>query len=264
VQTIALQHGVITSHSFEYKFTPNERGGSGPNSKLSVVPSKFAVYGVSTKEVLQRMQYPHARIAVTGSPQYDTAVRFSKLLDRRQILKTLNVNPDRKVITLTTQPIQMKELFMRLVLNAVKNLKNVLLIVKPHPSEGGKWYTDFIERMPTRNAMVLPPDYNTMKALCVSDLVITMFSTTALEAMMLAKPVITINLEKGTTSPFAKGGSILNVSTSKELLEAINRVLTNDDFRRRLLSRQNIFLSEQLQGIDGQSSKRVINLINSR
>jgi hypothetical protein len=261
IQTIALQHGIITPHSFEYKFTSNEKRNRGPNSKLSVLPTKFAVYGASTKKVLQRLLYPTARIAVTGSPQYDTLFHFKKLLDRNRILKALNVDPDKRIITLTTQPILTKEVLMRIVLNAVKGLEDVVLVVKPHPAENKKSYADFIEKTKIPNAIVLASDYNTMKALCVCDLVITMFSTTALEAMMLEKPVITINVEEETASPFAKGGPTMNVSTSKELLQAINGVLTNHDLRKSLIDRQNTFLSEQMYGMDGQSSKRATDFI---
>ena len=266
VSTIAILHGVVTKNSLEYMITPNEKGEDA-NSKLWVIPTKLAVYGQYTKHALQALRYPSENIAITGHPDYDVLFGLERLLDKEEILRELRINShERKIITFTTQALwsmKSRENLLRAVLEATKKLQNVILLIKPHPGENEDWHKKIVKEMGVRNAIVLDRHYSTAKALFVCDLMITSSSTTAMEAMALDKPVITINLEGKTEYyPYAKSGAAIGVFNPEYLLPTIEDVLQNENLRRKLAKRRQKFLSEHICKTDGRSSERIVNLIS--
>lgn len=266
VPTIAIQHGVITTNSLEYTIATSEKGEDA-NSKLWVIPTKLAVYGQYTKKALETLLYPSDNIAITGHPDYDVLFKLERLIDKKEILRELGIKSDQKrIITFTTQALwsmKSRENLLRTILEAVKKLEDVILLIKPHPGENEDWHKKIIKEMGVRNAIVLDRHYNTAKALFVCDLMITSYSTTALEAMALDKPVITVNLEDETELfPYAKSGAAIGVSNSEDLLRTINSVFGNENLRRKLAEHRQNFLAEHIYKIDGRASERITNLVS--
>ena len=267
VPTIAIQHGVITTNSLEYTIAPNEKGEDA-NSKLWILPTKLAVYGDYTKKVLEALLYPSDNITITGHPDYDVLFRLEKTIDKKEILKDLGIKSDQKrIITFTTQALwsmKSREKLLRTVLEVVKKLEDVILLIKPHPGENENWHKKIIKEMGVQNAIVLNRDCNTAKALFVCDLMITSYSTTALEAIALNKPIITLNLQNEREPyPYAESGATIGVFRSEDLSYTIENALENKNLRRKLAERRQKFLSEHVCKSDGRSSERIVNLISN-
>jgi len=266
VPTLAILHGVITGNSLEYLTMPNEKGEDA-NSKLPVIPTRLAVYGPYTKRALETLSYPSNAIVITGHPDYDVLFGSERLLRKEEILKEIGVDhSDRRIITFTAQALwsmKTREDLLRAVLEAAKDLQGVTLLIKPHPAEKADWHRKIVREMGVTNATVLDSQYATAKALFVCDLMITSSSTTAMEAMALNKPVITMNLEgKGEFYPYAKSGAAIGVYTSADILGAIKEVFSDGELREKLARSRRKFLSEHLYKPDGRASERISDLVS--
>ena len=91
---------------------------------------------------------------------------------------------------------------------------------------------------------------------------ITTFSTSGLEAVVLNKPVITINLT-GRPDPvdYAEKGVAIGVYKGKNLYYAINNALYNEDVRKSLLRERKKYKRDYF--LDGKASERISNVIES-
>lgn len=265
VPIVAIQHGVFTTNSLEYEVKPNEKG-EDVNSKMGVIPTKLAVYGDYSKNVLETFSYPLDRLVVTGHPDYDVLVKLENFLDKKKIVADLGINSNHKIITFTTQSLwsmKSREKIFRAVVNATKDLQDTTLLIKPHPSEDEAWHKELLKELGANNAVVVDRHYCTPKTLFVCDLMITSYSTTAMEAMVLNKPVITIDLEDETENfPYAKSGATIGVFDAVDLLPAINDVFTNEHVRRKLAENRKNFLSNHIFKTDGLASDRIVKLIS--
>lgn len=101
------------------------------------------------------------------------------------------------------------------VMEAVKEMPGCQLIIKLHPRDE---YTQSYQRM--KNELKIKPiiskELNIYKALYVCDVMITKFSTTAIEAAVLGKPVIVLNLtSKFDPAGYVKSGIALGVYKKK-------------------------------------------------
>jgi CDP-glycerol glycerophosphotransferase (TagB/SpsB family) len=90
----------------------------------------------------------------------------------------------------------------------------------------------------------------------------TVHSTVALEAMLLNKPVITINLT-GTPDymPYAESGAALGVYREEDLVPAIRKALRDPQVIEEMAQSREKFISEYAYKPDGQAAKRIAELI---
>jgi glycosyltransferase involved in cell wall biosynthesis len=96
-----------------------------------------------------------------------------------------------------------------------------------------------------------------------SRVMVTIFSTTALEAMMLDVPVITVNTRnRPDLMPYAGSGAALGVRDLGDLEDAIRRAATDEKTREGLAAGRKRFLSSHLYKMDSRSSERVLLLLS--
>lgn len=84
-----------------------------------------------------------------------------------------------------------------------------------------------------------------------------------LEAMLLDKPLITINLTKREDRvPYAEQGAAIGVYGQNDLLSAIKSVLSNQKTISRLRTRRKQFIEKYSYRIDGKAKERFSYLVN--
>jgi 3-deoxy-D-manno-octulosonic-acid transferase len=87
-------------------------------------------------------------------------------------------------------------------------------------------------------------------------------STTALEAMILDKPVIIVDFIKNPfPTPYTESGAAIGVYKEEDLAPTIEKVLHNQKVQKELKNNRKQFVYEHAYKIDGQASKRVVDLI---
>ncbi len=196
VPVIELQHGLIgRSHVGYAYFLPANYQGELP------LPSKILVYGEAFKKAIIEAgnAFNAGMIEVTGSPRI---VRFMKRVEsegrdniRGATRRRLGLAKGPFVVTVTTQPTTSNCLSVFLS-HAIKELEDteVVLCIKPHPSELGTWrssYSDLLADPHVR--VVLEKDVDLYELLIASDIHVTVYSTVFLESLALGTPNILVN-----------------------------------------------------------------------
>jgi len=224
---------------------------------------KIAVTGEFAKDILIECGVDENRLVVTGRPTYDLLVRAEEHFKKDEICRSLVLDPTKRIIAYTTEnlPQNESESMVYAICKAVKEFSGLQFVVKVHPSELD---LSMYQRV-TRNIGVdalITRDANIYEVLYVSDLVITGFSATALDAMILDKPVITVNFTGlKDPLPFAESGAALGVYEEKDLVPAVKIGLYDKDAGEKLREAREKFVHEHSYRKDGQSTERVIKLI---
>jgi len=232
-----------------------------------IIADKIAVQGNFTKKILLKMGCNPKDIVITGQPRYDLLA--NRKFDKDKVFKEFDLNPNKKLVLLTTQPMRFwggegKEALIRGVLLAMKELTQYQLLIKLHPMEEKEYnfYARITKEIGVDAKIVYDADIYELINAC--DVMVTGFSTTVFEAVILDKPVITINLtHKPDLMPYAESGIAVGVSRVEDIKPAIKKALENTGLRKRLEKNRKKFIREHLYKIDGKSTERVVNLIEA-
>jgi glycosyltransferase involved in cell wall biosynthesis len=266
VPTIALQHGVFGLTEPGYKHNQNEISiASGDKTHCCPLPDKTAVFGPYYQKLLYDVgNYSKGSVIVTGSPRYDSIINMRDELNSIKIFSQLKLNPDKKLIVYTSQPINKMESdrILSCILKSITNFPNTQLVIKMHPSER-LVNKELLAKFDVERVTIIKT-IDIYELLNACDVMITPFSTTALEAMILDKPVITLNLTGLPDKiPYAKSGAAIGVCNDDELTPALKSIFEDDDVKQELASKRKDFVCEHAYEMDGFASKRIVEAIDN-
>ncbi|MFC1927493.1 UDP-N-acetylglucosamine 2-epimerase [Chloroflexota bacterium] len=223
---------------------------------------KKAVMGENMKNLYIECGVEPDRIAVTGAANFDVLFNRDREKDRQALLVS-SIDSNKKIILFTTQHIAFPETQRMLigVINAVSRMNDVQLIVKVHPREDIMNYKALAEEFHEIGLHVVR-DIDLYALINNCELLITKYSTTALEAIMLDKPVITINLSgEPTPVPYAEEGAALGVYRLEDIYQAILKVLHDEEARSRLKTGRERFVRRWAGEPDGKAAQRIVMLM---
>jgi UDP-N-acetylglucosamine 2-epimerase len=227
------------------------------------VVDKIAVPGDYARGILRNCGVDEKRLVVTGYPSYDALVQAENHFQRNVICRKLELDPEKRILVFTTEnlPVREGEQLARVVYRSVKEFPSMQFVVKVHPSESDlSIYGNLAKEFGLK--VVITKDASIYEVLYVCDLVITGFSATALDAMMLDKPVITVNLTgMEDPIPFAESGAAIGVHNEKNLIKALEKGLYDEASRKSLESAREKFVYEHAYKSDGKATARVVTLI---
>ncbi|MBW6491805.1 MAG: UDP-N-acetylglucosamine 2-epimerase [Lentimicrobium sp.] len=254
IRTIGIQHGNIHELHPAYRFTAND-------INRNLICDSTIVWGDYWKEFLRNISgYPSDRLFTAGQSRTDI---IPLLLERREILTKQLGLPGKDIVVFASQLQQDPSLRERAafdVFNAVKEIKNLHLVVKLHPSEAG--YPEFYHRIAKiagcKNYTVTSGmDLYQLIAAC--KIVITCFSTVGSEAIYFNKPLIILDHLEQDIQGYISQGVAFKAVGSKEMEVLIIKILTNeltpDENATKKFIRRNAF------SIDGNTSERIIDFI---
>jgi UDP-N-acetylglucosamine 2-epimerase len=266
IPTAAAQHGEIVPTHQGY-FSVNDLSGIEQQANPIIpVADKTFVWGEHYKDVLLSLGYSEDSIEVTGSPKYDEISEIIENQDKKQVLGEYSIKPKgRKIVLWTTQCLGLtNEENMKnfKALASVADSLDILILIKQHPREELK-YDKMIEKymLPHSNIQLLPKNAHTLSLINISDIVITKFSTTALETLAFDKELIILNLSNESDRvSYVKDGVAAGAYTEKQLIGVIKKMLENKNGKSE---KRKDYLEKFLYNIDGQASKRIIKEINN-
>jgi len=266
IPTLGIQHGIIEPHSFGYFHTKDEiLTRNFLDFSFCPIPDKTAVSGEYYKKILTKYgSYSADKIIVTGQPKYDILAHVTKIYNKKKICDQLKISPDKKIIVFASQPHpeHVNEFLFRSLFKAVKEIPNTQLVIKLHPNEYDKSLHERIAREVNID-VVITKDVNLFELLNACDILMTISSTVALEAMILGKPVIIVDLKtKPDETSFVKSDAAIGVHESEDIKPAIVKVLNDKKIRKKLESNMKGFVYDHAYKIDGSASKRIVKLIN--
>jgi hypothetical protein len=227
----------------------------------------MAVLSPAARDWFIREGFPPGRLFVIGQPRFDLILK--QRFDRAKLMKELGIPDDIGIIVLATQPMveaflwaeRERRKFIETVAGAMPDFPEKRLVIKLHPDEDEAIYRRLLHDMGD-DKIVVCRDTDTYELLHASDLLITVYSTVAIEAMLFNKPVITVNLfSKADIFPYARSGAALGVYRAEELVPAIRKALYDAATREELARKSREFTGEQIYKPDGQASKRGAELV---
>jgi hypothetical protein len=196
IHNVIIQHGLINKYSLQ-AFLPFEG-------------EYFLAWGEYTKDYLVENFVDEKKIVLTGGINFDETLKITP--DKAKIAAYLGVDPDKKWIVFTTQqkgtgdcPSE-EEIHLGITesAKAAMRYKDYQLIFQVHPSQS---IDDVLKKLDnvTENTAVAGRYKNTEELIAASDGLITFFSTTAVDALILNKPIMLINMsEDRDFLPFVK------------------------------------------------------------
>jgi hypothetical protein len=146
------------------------------------------------------------------------------------------------------------------LVRAVEALPGVRCIVKPHPAEPPDAYARVVRELAASRVTVLGPGADLTALLHAADALVTVESLSAVEALVLGRPVLVLNMPTNL-SELVAGGAALGVAEGEDPAPALRAVLLDAGTRRRLAEAREGYLSRVAAGVDGNATARIHALI---
>ncbi len=249
----------VSEHSFTWK---------------NLATDFVALEGDFARRVFLSCGISEGRLFITGQPRFDFVPYKDKVFNADRIYNKLGISRDKKIVTLTTNPVVInireneKVILLREVYGALKELGDYHLVVKLHPSD----FDGTLEKAVARDVgltnvtIARDVDIETFELFYVSDLVITTVSTTGPEAIVMDRLLIQVTLSQNEPAwmPCASSGAALGVDRQEMIKPTILDALKNlEEIKRRLSPYRERFVTDQYYRLDGRSAERVVNLMDS-
>ena len=232
-----------------------------------LIKNKIAVWGDIIKDYLIRVKaIPENKIIVSGSPKYDSFSRIEKNKKRK------------KIMLVTIRPITMvgegprielyekyKNTLDKLILIS-NNIENLEIIFKLHPQQNPSNQI-IIDMIKKNNNKIKILQFNPIKELLSDcDLHVNIApdnfdaSTVILEAMIMGKPTLNIQLQKNEIEfEFMKAGAIKTINYDSDIKEAIFDLISHHGTEELFNNSQN-FLNKYMKN-RGNAAKKLIDLM---
>jgi UDP-N-acetylglucosamine 2-epimerase len=209
------------------------------------------------------------RVTVTGLPRWDGMAQLVSQANGKdsasEVRRDLGLGIEDRLIVLATQPSwpSHTEKMIRAVMLAMAEFPDVRLVLKIHPRESLETYLRLLDNPRYAHCDVgVVADVDLHALLATSEVVVTAFSNVALEAALLDKPVLTVNLTgESDPLPFAQNGVSAGARTRDEIIEQINSLLNDPMALHALRARRHRYMEHNSQLLDGQATKRVTELV---
>lgn len=212
------------------------------------------------------------RITVVGSPVLASLEACASTLDTGQATrKMLQISSDCKVVLLLTCAMtehghwngDRRAMLVNMVVDALdKELKQgTKLLIKIHPAESIDDYRN-IEAI-DGNRVILRNGMSSKDAIIACDVVLVGgYSTTVLEAGVLRRPVLLLNLFGSAKAiPYDEMGLAVEVTDSASLTEQATRLLHDANYEETMLARARSFFASNREAMDGDPVERLSSLI---
>ena len=288
IPTLLVQEGTIaTSYDLNFSWTYSGRLRTslnllGRKIRNRIFPAtnqvkyghggatKIAVWGNYTKNLLIAENVDASKIVVTGSPRYD---RFCNLnINKKNIMQKLGLLQHKSTVLYIDQRLIQNRIFSeketyeytRDIFKAVLQLPETQLVVKLREGPGkdvSLKLTNRIIKDIKRNNEIVVTDKYLYELLIIADVVIIFYSTVGMEAILLDKPVVSVNFSGFEPYPYVKSGAVLGCYTPEDIRPTIKRALYNQSTKHLLAEKRKNFIYNHLYKRDGKTSKRIANLI---
>ncbi|MEK7622419.1 MAG: hypothetical protein AAB430_00980 [Patescibacteria group bacterium] len=230
---------------------------------------KIALPGDFVKNQLIKIGVPEKKLTVVGDLQQQNKPKLTK----KQIYRLLGVDKlDKKIALLISfGPSQMipkpeKAAFFQLASRAVAAGKNTVLVIKPHPSEKRYRVLEELKEWGIANAIVTDNNQlELVELLNVCSVVLQTWSMTVFEAIMMNRPVISVNPFKkdyGFFLPIIKDGGAVTVTNRRGLTKWLT-ILTdpNQPQTKQELQQAKQACARYITVHGGQAVDKILNLL---
>lgn len=255
---VGLQHGPITEGKLQYFYSHmlDDTRNDG-YIRSYPLPDTILVDGESAKKYLVEGGFPESRIVVTGGVRYD---QLFEAVTKEKSSVTENDRDDGRPTCTVFFGLSDFEPMARIVVPGLKEHGGYRVNLKPHPSaieETVETIKKCAEEANYQEFDIVDTDAHDL--IIRSDVVISSYSSTAVETLAFEKPLIYVAPRNSIdVSPFTDADFIPKVKSIKGLVEALDRV-NDTDYEDELES----FLDDFFYRRDGESMDRLLGLYRS-
>ena len=229
----------------------------------------FAVMGAAFREQFVRQGVRGKQIVATGHPTHDTVFRRAETIDavrRTSIRRRYGLASDRTIVLYATQPVLWRKVMtretlernVRAIASAVGEQPGCELVLKLHPRENPADY-GFCTTLDPPVRVIAQAEMPDLIASC--DLFISSSSSTVLLAMMLDRPIVTVNFDAVPHfDQFEAIGGTVHVRTHAQFAAAFDRLL-GDQQAGEQLRRQRQDVVARYTRFDGHAAARIADLL---
>jgi CDP-glycerol glycerophosphotransferase (TagB/SpsB family) len=136
----------------------------------------------------------------------------------------------------------------------------VRCLVKPHPAEPAAAYEADRRAAAAERTRILPSGADLMELLQAADALVTVESLSAVEALVLDRPVVVLNMPTNLRE-LVESGAARGVPAGEDPRPALQAVLFDEAARAELAAARARYLSEVAHGVDGQATARLLALL---
>lgn len=220
----------------------------------TIIPTRashYFVWGNNYKKWLEKRGIPSSKIKITGNLRFEYENQ-GKHLSKAEFIKQLNIPSNHLIITFTAQnfPAIVNLKIMDWITKTYNKLP-ITFIIKPHPVEAFD-YTNFLQKS---RIILAPKHFRLYDILINSDFIMTISSTTAIEAAMLKKGIIILQpelpyhyeLNNNDFNAFlVKSGAGIAIYDHQELKVNLKKLVEDKGFRDKIINQGQQFLSDTL------------------
>jgi CDP-glycerol glycerophosphotransferase (TagB/SpsB family) len=223
----------------------------------------FCVSGFQSKSLKEKFLKDTKEIVITGQPRFDSLARADKFFNRNGICRKFGLISDKKILLWATDSglsVEESKENISTVYDAAKAVENAQLVIKLHPAEDQE--APLYKQNHHYAPVIIGGKQAISELLYVCDVMITKASTTALEAAILNRPIIVLNLSgEPDPMPYVEKSVALGVYKKEDLVPTIRKILYDEKIREKLAKQREKFVYEYAYIQDGKASERVANLI---
>ena len=259
VPTVAVQHGIVYPGYYSYRHGPDEADCPRPD--------RTAVFGESARRILLELgHYEPAGLVVTGSPKFDDLLAAASRWDRSEIRRRLDVAASERLVVVASRYRSIRDTHSAIgpafpaFVRAVESLPGVKALVKPHPAEPADAYAADLRAAVSSRVRVLPPGADLLELLHAADALVTVESLSAVEALVLDRPVLVLEMPSHLRE-LVEAGAALGVGVGANSTPALRELLFDEAVRRRLAQGRQGYLGYVAQGVDGRATARIVALL---
>ncbi|MDP4176909.1 MAG: hypothetical protein Q8900_01035 [Bacillota bacterium] len=231
----------------------------------SYLPTKILVMDEYAKQQMMKEGIEDYKIEVTGQPYFDYLINKNNLICSDDILKykkNIGCVDSDIIITFATEAITktydeddkaqdhigytdktiLYEIYECINKISSECNKRIIIIIRLHPKDEINNYSDFISKVGNKNLQVLL-DKNTdaMIAINASDIICGMSSMFLIEAAIIGKPIISVQIGLKGKNPFFlnQTGQLQTVLTKSKLENVLNDFIVNQYYASYSLNFKN-------------------------
>ena len=259
IDSVMLQHGRFQTSEIWNKFA--KYLGQFPSSLVS---DKQIVWGNTTKQYALSYNHEENNIIIGGSPRHDKFFNFNLPKSEKGIILlattgTMFLSSDSCI---TSSQIKYDD-YIREIYRIVKSLPGKKLVIKSHPSQIlKKFVKDLVNQIDP--SIVIIENSNNQELFNNCELLITFNnSTTALEAISLGTPVISLQTENwAQEDDIAQSDAIISISKISDCEDAIKKIIYDSNFKKTLLKNSIKFLNDYMSN-PGNASHNIVLILKN-
>jgi len=264
IPVVGIQHGFISRHWLNYLHEPDEIAPSraNPEDRGCPIADLTLLYDDFAREHLVTAgHYPTRRLEVAGNPRLDALVSAARALtpdDLERVRAEAGVEAGQHLVLVAAKRIPEFDASFAALFDAVRQMPDVHLVVRPHPAETAEPYARLAGDAP--NVRVVPLSVNPVALMLSARLVVTINSTVAIEAMALDVPSLAMRLPN-YLSPFVDAGAMAGTATLDDIGPTVKRLVHDESARATLAAGRRRFMETYRMTPDGRSAERAVGAI---